>query len=203
MKWRDKYLKKVTCPRCGLKSLEGVDCCPDCGLVFSRLALATNKDAKNKIKRRDRDFIIKTSKLPSDVSFLKLLLLCIFLGPAGAHCYYVGRYWRGGLLSLTFACIVMFVVFNAPLVQINNGVLLGALSTICGIIELLWIWDLITIIFKKFKVPVAIDIDKGVSKGEKDSKRKEFFKDTVLENVQDDVAKNSRTKKQTKEGQDK
>ena len=187
MKWRDKFAKKITCPRCGLKSFEGVESCPDCGLVFSRLDIATNKDAKRKILRGDRDYIIKTNRLPSDVNFLKLLLLCIFLGPVGAHCYYTGLYLRGGVLTCTFVAIVMFVIFNVPLMQINNGAFLGAMSTICGLIELLWIWDIAMILLKKYKVPVAIDLEGGLSKEEKNKKRKEFFKDIVLEDKDDDL----------------
>lgn len=189
MKFKDKFSKTITCPRCGIKTLNGVECCPDCGLVFSRLEIATNKDAKRKIRRGDRDFIIKTSKLPSDVSFWKLLLLSIFLGPVGGHCYYVGKYFRGGLLSFTFLSIVMLVIFNAPLVAIQDGALIGALSTICGLIELLWIWDLIMIISKKFKVPVAIDLEGSVSDEEKKAKREEFFKGTDLERVEKDKDK--------------
>ena len=187
MKWRDKFVKKITCPRCGLKSVEGVESCPDCGLVFSRLEVATNKDAKRKILRGDREYIIKTNRLPSDVSFLKLLLLCIFLGPVGAHCYYTGRYLRGGVLTCTFVAIIMFVIFNAPLMQINNGAFLGAVSTVCGLIELLWIWDIAMIILKKYKVPVAIDLEGSMSKAEKNKKREEFFKDTVLENQNESI----------------
>ena len=81
---RNKQKTRV-CPRCGIKVPEGIDTCPDCGLVFARLDVATNKEAKAKKKRGDREFIINSPKLPSDVSFVKLLLLCIFLGPVGAH----------------------------------------------------------------------------------------------------------------------
>lgn len=158
MKVKDKFSKMVTCPRCGLKTFEGVETCPDCGLVFSRLEIATNKDAKRKILRGDRDYIIKTNKLPSDVSFIKLLLLCIFLGPLGVHNFYTGRYLKGSFLALSFTGIFLLVVFNAPLINIDGGNLVGALSTICGLILLMWPWDLFMIVLKKYKVPVAIDL---------------------------------------------
>lgn len=183
---KDKFASKITCPRCGLKSLAGTESCPDCGLVFSRLALATNKDAKRKLLRGDRTYILKTNKLPEDVSFIKLLLLCIFLGPMGAHNYYTGRYLRGSVLSLAFLSIILLVVFNQPLVAVNDGALISTLSTICGLIELIWVWDLIAIIIKKYKVPVAIDLEGNVSKEEKDRKRKEFFEGTSLENEKTD-----------------
>lgn len=202
MKLRNKFQKKITCPRCGLKVVEGCESCPDCGLVFSRLEVATNKDAKRKIRRGDRDFIIKTSKLPSDIKFIKLLLYCIFLGPVGGHCYYTGRYLRGSALSFAFFALVMFVIFNAPLVEVDGGALIGALSTICGLVECMWIWDLIMIIMKKYKVPVAIDLEGNLIDSEKETKRTEFFKDTILENKdsgEDKVVKNDFKEKQEEE----
>lgn len=153
-----RFQKKITCPRCGIKIVQGVTKCPDCGLIFSRLEIATNKDAKKLIQRHEKDFVLKSSKLPSDVSFIKLLLLCILLGPLGAHCFYVGRYIRGGVLLADMALLFLLVLFNSQLLAVDNGALLGSLTTIAGIIMLIWPWDLIMIIMKKFKVPIAIDI---------------------------------------------
>ena len=148
----------VICPRCGLKSLATAENCPECGLVFSRLKIATNKDAKKKILRRDKDFIIMTNNLPSDVSRLKLLLLTIFTGIFGGHCFYVGRYLRGGLLLLNGLALILYVIFNDSLVSIDGGKLLAALTTIGGIIMLVWAFDLVCVIIKRFKVPIAIDL---------------------------------------------
>lgn len=152
------------CPRCGLKSLVGVESCPECGLIFSRLDVATNKDAKRKILRHDRDFIIRTTKLPSDVSFVKLLIHSILLGPTGAHCFYVGRYLRGSILLTNFVFMLMLVIFNAEIAVVSERALLGVLSTLCGFVLLMWPWDVFMIIFKKFKVPVAIDIDGDIER---------------------------------------
>ena len=156
----------ITCPRCGLKSLIGTEECPDCGLVFSRLNVATNKDARRKILRHDKDFIIYTSKLPSDVKFIKLLLMVIFLGIPGGHCFYVGRYYRGGLLLLNTLVLLMCVIFNAQLVALDGGRVIAAIGTVCGLIMFIWVYDLFAIIAKKFKVPVAIDIEGDVKKQE-------------------------------------
>lgn len=157
---RRKREKRFTvCPRCGIKTLSVNESCSECGFIFSRLKLATNKDAKKKIKKRDKDFIIMTNQLPSDVSWIKLLCIVIFGGIFGSHCFYVGRYWRGALLLVNFLLLVLYVVFNSALIAIDGGRLLAALSTISGIVLLVWVYDLITIIIKKFKVPVAIDLE--------------------------------------------
>ena len=159
MKFKEREKAFRICPRCGLKSLVLQDECPDCGLVFARLDIATNKDAKKLIHRRETDYVIKTSKLPKDVSYLKLLLLTIFTGVAGGHCFRVGRYWRGALLLINFLAIVMYVVFNAQLMAVDGGALLASLTTFSGIIEMVWMYDIIMVAMKKFKVPVAIDLE--------------------------------------------
>ncbi len=160
MKWKRAINEYQYCPRCGLKCLKSIDVCPDCGLSFSRLKIATNREAKNKILRHDRDFIIRSSTLPSDVSFIKLLLYSIFLGIFGVHCFYVGRYLRGAITLADFVAIILLTVFNSQVAAINDGALLGVLSTVCGLILLFtWVWDIFMILFKKFKVPVAIDLD--------------------------------------------
>ena len=151
-----------TCPRCGIKCLTGVESCPDCGLIFSRLEIATNKDAKKKIRRHDKDFIINSSRIPSDVSYIKLLLLTIFVGIFGGHCFYVGRYFRGVVLLINTLLLMSYVIFNNFLVDLDGGRLIAALSTIGGFFLLIWAYDLIAVIFKKFKIPVAIDVDEKV-----------------------------------------
>ena len=151
--------KFKTCPRCGLKMIDSVPECSDCGLVFDRLKLATNKDAKRKIKRGDRDFIIKTTKLPSDVKYWKLLLITIFAGLTGAHNYHVGRYLRGSIFSLLFTLTMLCVVFNSYIMAYYSAwmELIGAV--LIGPFALVWIFDIIFVGIKRFKVPVAIDLE--------------------------------------------
>lgn len=148
---------KKTCPRCGIKVDESIEECPDCGLIFSRLDIATNKDAKNKIKRHDRQFIIYTSNLPSDVNYIKLLLLVIFTGGVGGHCFYTGRYLRGSVLLIDFLMIVLITIFNAQLIAFSET-LVGCLCTILGFVMFLWFYDIVMVVCRKFKVPIAIDL---------------------------------------------
>lgn len=166
MKFKEREKNFRVCPRCGLKSIKLQDECPDCGLVFSRLELATNKEARRKILRRDTDFIIKTSTLPSDVSYIKLLLLTIFTGVFGGHCFRVGRYWRAGILLFNFVLIVMYTIFNAQLVAVDGGGLIASLMTISGLVMMIWAYDIIMVVTKKFKVPIAIDLDGEITEGE-------------------------------------
>ena len=108
-------------------------------------------------KRGEKDFIVYTSKLPSDVSYVKLLCLTIFTGLFGGHCFYVGRYLRASILLLNFLLDVFLVVFNSQIIAFSQT-LVGALSTLSGFIMFAWFWDIFMVAFKKFKVPVAIDL---------------------------------------------
>ena len=195
MKISTNYAKKFTCPRCGLRCYEGIETCPDCGLVFSRLEIATNKDAKQKMRRHDHDFIIMTSKLPSDVSRTKLILYTIFFGVFGGHYFYVGRYWRGATFLTTFIAMFLMVVFNSSLAAIGNGALLGVLSTILGFIMLMWPWDIFMVVLKKFKVPIAIDLE---SNGQNNSAKKSADVQSKI-NSDDNTIKEDTT--ETKEGE--
>lgn len=195
MKISTNYAKKFTCPRCGLRCYEGIETCPDCGLVFSRLEIATNKDAKQKMRRHDHDFIIMTSKLPSDVSRTKLILYTIFFGVFGGHCFYVGRYWRGATFLTTFIAMFLMVVFNSSLAAIGNGALLGVLSTILGFIMLMWPWDIFMVVLKKFKVPIAIDLE---SNGQNNSAKKSADVQSKI-NSDENTIKEDTT--ETKEGE--
>lgn len=162
MKFREREKAFHVCPRCGLKSLKMQDTCPECGLVFARLEIATNKEAKRLMRRGEKVHIIKTSKLPKDLNYVKLLLLTIFAGVVGAHCFKVGRYWRGSVLLVNFIALVMFVVFNAQLIAVDGGGILASLTTLSGLILFLWVYDIIMVAIKKFKVPVGIDLESEV-----------------------------------------
>lgn len=153
--------KMIKCPRCGLKTTEGTLVCADCGLKFERLSLATNTDAKRKKFRGDREFIINVTKLPSDVSFVKLIIYAIIFGMVGGHCYYVGRYLKGAMYSLNFIALFCFAIFNGFFRTLWKGVFLDIFMPICGFILLAWAWDIISIFVHKFKVPVAIDLNVG------------------------------------------
>lgn len=151
--------KLIKCPRCGLKNPEGSFACADCELRFERLALATNGDAKRKKLRGDREFIINVTDLPSDVSFIKLILYSILLGIFGGHCYYVGRYLRGAMFTTNMLAMILFVVFNGKLINVWDGHFFEIVMPFCGLILIFWIFDIIKVCTHKFKIPVAIDLN--------------------------------------------
>ena len=148
---RPKTHKK--CPRCGNKCLIAQERCEECDLVFSRMQYASNKEAKKKLRRFDRDFVIYTNQYPSDVSWWKLLLLTFLTGLVGGHYYYVGKYFKGGLMSAGFIYLVFCTIFNAQMVEALETTL--AYLPI-GILGFSWLVSLIFVCMKKFTVPVIV-----------------------------------------------
>ena len=166
MKFGKKQKTYKECPRCDTRNNITQDCCTECGLVFSRLDIATNKDAKIKMKRGDKEYIIMTKQLPNDVSFVKLLVLSVCVGLFGGHCFYVGRYWRGITMLTVTSILILFAVLNAHFINLIGIEALGAISSLCGLFLLMWPVDMVLILMKKFKVPIAIDIDSHTEKEE-------------------------------------
>ncbi len=141
------------CPRCDKKMLVTATKCDECGLIFSRLDYATNKAAKEKLKRGDRDYILQVTTIPKDVSYLKLLLYTLFLGLMGGHYYYVGKYVKGALMTLMFTYAIFCVIFNAQIVEY-----LTILYIPLGVGVLAWMVSCMYVICKKFKIPVSIEM---------------------------------------------
>ena len=143
-------------------------------MLFARLEFASNTAAKRQLRRFDRDYIIYTKDLPKDVSFIKLLLYTIFFGVFGVHYYYVGKYFKGFFMSLSFVYLILCTVFNAYIM--NN---LEAYSSLIffpiGVAALSWIVSLTLVISKKFKVPILVDIPKDVQDDLK-AKKEDFQK---------------------------
>ena len=152
MRLRSKVTKK--CPRCGNKCLINQSKCEECGLLFERLQYTSNKAAKKKLAKFDRDFIIYTNKYPKDMQYWKLLVYSIFLGLFGGHYYYCGKYIKGGLMTAGFVYTVFCTIFNAYLVNLIENFLFLPI----GIYALAWLYSLAMIIIRKFKVPVIVEM---------------------------------------------
>ena len=158
MKRKPKAYK--VCPRCGNKCLIAQERCDECDLVFARLQYASNKEAKKKIRKFDKDFVIYTTQLPPDVSWIKLLLLTFFTGLVGGQYYYVGKYWKGGIMTAGFVYLVFMTVFNADIV---NALTTSVAYMPIGVYAMAWLVSLVYVGFKKFKVPVIVKEPTGES----------------------------------------
>ena len=185
------------CPRCGNKCLLNQDKCEECNLIFSRMQFASNKAAKKKIRKFDKDFVIYTNQYPSDVSRIKLVLYCIFFGIMGGHYYYVGKYIKGGLMSASFIYLIFCTIFNAQILENFSEYAFVPI----GIAAFAWIVSLVLVLTKKFKVPVIVEVpDATVEYSRKEletlkeeikSEKKNLKKEKVVqnENVESEIDK--------------
>ena len=151
----------MKCPVCGSKMVGG-QLCKYCGVTDIEVTTASNKRVKECRKTGNTDLICFTNILPSDVSRLKLILFTIFLGIFGVNHYYVNRNIRGTFsVVASIGSIVIFIL----------GFILGELSGFANtfyiliydilffmmaINVVLWFTDIISLIFKNFKVPVVL-----------------------------------------------
>lgn len=144
------------CPRCGEKNAKMAVKCSYCGLIFERLKWATNKAGKKMLHLGKKNKVVYTTKLPSDLKMYKILLMCIFLGLFGGHCFYVGRF-KKGILMLCFG--IVFII--GAILSMNNliPVSIGTfIYIIVGALGIMWVFDIFNICIKKFKVPVSIEL---------------------------------------------
>ncbi len=156
------------CPRCKTKERFGNPKCRNCGLVFDRLKNVTNKAGKKALKNKEYNKVLYMGKLPRDVSKIKLLILCIFLGWTGAHYCKVGRYkwFVFDLFALFFALVYAFIIiYILPELGMTRaefdanyvGFFFSLMSLFFAISLIMWIGSIFQILTNTFKVPVAID----------------------------------------------
>ena len=182
MKFGKPKTRKI-CPRCGNKCLIAQERCDECDLVFSRLQYASNKEAKKKIRHFDTDFVIYTNQYPADVSWWKLLMLAFLTGLVGGHFYYVGKYWKGGLMTAGFIYLLFCTIFNAQMVEALSSY--GAYLPI-GILAMAWLISLIFVCMKKFKVPVIVKMPEGAEVVEESTKKKNKKEVVVINAIKRD-----------------
>lgn len=146
------------CPRCNQKMPIEIVVCPSCQLNFQKFDSATNKDAKQAIRQGEKERVLMRKGRPSDVSFVKLLLITIFCGFTGAHYYYVGRYKMGAFFSIFFAVGIVNAILTTLLKATPKGDLyqiFTLLVLVWGLVLVLWIIDIAKVCFNKFKIPVS------------------------------------------------
>ena len=150
--------KNKRCPRCGIKQPVELVVCPGCQLNFQKFETATNKEAKEAIKNGEQEKVLMRNDRPSDVKFVPLLLIAIFLGFTGAHYYYVGRYKMGAFFSIFFGVGMANAILVTMLNETPKGELYQVftmLVLIWGLVLMLWIVDIAKICINKFKIPVS------------------------------------------------
>ena len=150
--------KNKRCPRCNTKVPIEMVSCTNCQLNFQKFETATNKEAKVAIQEGEKDRVLMRKSRPSDVSFVKLLLITIFFGFTGAHYYYVGRCKMGAFFSIFFAVGIINAIMTSLLESTPKGDLyqiFTLLVLVWGAVIVLWIIDIAKVCVNRFKIPVS------------------------------------------------
>ena len=150
--------KNKRCPRCETKMPIEIVVCPNCQLNFQKFDNATNAEAKQAIKQGENERVLMRKGRPSDVNFVRLLLITIFLGFTGAHYYVVGRYTMGAFFSIFFAVGIVNAIISTLLNATPTGDLYQVftlLVLVWGFVIMLWIIDIAKVCLNSFKIPVS------------------------------------------------
>lgn len=151
----------MLCPKCYGKVKKEQVRCPNCGFNLNLMQGASNKQAKKAKKSIYKDDILYTTQIPPDVSKKKLLLFSIFLGLFGVHNFYVGKFWQGLYMCVCTGLTTILSILIPGLGIVNQDNVLYItfqfLLIFQGINIILWVYNIFSIIFERYKIPVYKD----------------------------------------------
>ena len=162
------YVRTVRCPYCKARIRKYTTTCARCGVHKMQVLDASNKRAKEIIKGKTGEKVLKTKNKPHDITFTRMALLLIF-GLLGTHNFYVGRRWRG-MIMLSFVLITILFLFIFPMGPMSDGLegmhhvrkmfvdrgLLFPADFLFVIAFFMWGYDTLAIIFGFYKYPVRL-----------------------------------------------
>lgn len=156
----------MNCPNCENKVYEGAYNCAYCGLKTKHFNNVSNAKAKNILlhgKLYEKEEIIYTNKLTDEICRKSLILKTIFGGWFGIHNIYVGNYFKGFLSPI---CLVIGFVLGLFEMKFSMGAYFFV-GLLMAIPLLIWIWDIMAVILRRFKIPVALKDDTEFAKVKK------------------------------------
>ena len=159
----------MRCPNCGAKIKLKFGICPKCQTKISEIKEASFSLVRKARKEYEPEKVVYTTIFPKDLSFKNTLLMCIFLGWAGGHSYYVQRYFKAIMQSVLSAIFLFLVMPCACFLKYGSAGFLNPLAifllstnlivipSICGAVAvMLWFLDLIKLLTRRFEVPVVM-----------------------------------------------
>lgn len=149
----------MRCPICGAKMVQN-QLCQYCNITDDQVLNASNKKVKEYRKEDMLDLVHFTTVVPKDVSKWKLILYTILLGYIGINHYYVNRIHRANFsLVISILSIVMTIlslVASTMMSMLFFKLIFELVFYSMAINIILWVFDIINVLIKKFKVPVVL-----------------------------------------------
>ena len=186
------------CPRCDTKTVIYQDVCPACGLIYSRLSKASNKEAKKALRKGEKHKVICDKVLPKDVNKWKLFFMALFLGMFGGHYYYVGKNKTGTVFIVSTALLFIgtAIAQNDASVWVDYYFWMYMLILPASACLIALAVDLVRILTNGFRVPIAIKED-VVVEGATTENTKEVLE--IVEQVTKEVNKENKKKEKQQE----
>ena len=160
----------MRCPICGSKMVSK-QLCKYCGVTDEQVYAASNKKVKEYRKSGNVDMIHYTTVLPSDIVRWKLVVYTIVLGWLGINYYYINRPVRGSYsLVSTIGCLSITIIglltdLSTKSIRITYNIFYELFNYMMAINVVLWVLDLVAVIFKRFKVPVVLPKKEDIKRG--------------------------------------
>ena len=188
------------CPRCDTKAVIYQDKCNACGLIYSRLANASNKEAKKALKRGQKNRVICDKTLPKDVNKWKLFFMALFLGLFGGHFYYVGKYKTGIVFSASIIMLLSTGLIDFELWYKYSFWIWFLILPASGCL-VYWAVTVVQILTNTFRVPIALKEEVVVDKKNENVDTDAVLK--IVEQVSEKVEKDKKAEAKQKEKEQK
>ena len=157
----------MRCPKCGARIPRGSNVCFKCGTNTRQITEASHKAVREAKANYENDKIVLTTAFPKDLSYVKTLLMCIFLGVFGGHYFYVKRNVPGIIYLAITLVFLMFILIPGFITGFEEGTMPVYTNPIANflfivscmaeaVIIVLWITDIIKVATKHFNVPVVL-----------------------------------------------
>lgn len=129
------------CAKCGKQLIDTAVVCPDCGHPTELYELERHRAAaKQEAKSQDEPVRVKLEETRSPRSRATAMLLCIFLGFAGAHRFYTGKVGTGVIyIFLSALWVIRFVELQLNAFQSVWSVVSFFLLPVLVIVDLVMI----------------------------------------------------------------
>lgn len=158
----------MRCPNCGARMNKNASVCFKCGTKMSQIQHASHQAVKKARAEFEPEKVVYTKYFPSDLNYVKTLLMCIFLGLWGGHYFYVKRPIPGIIFAVCWTTFLLFYLICGLNFGFVNGYpdfeghknieLFSVFVAMMGaLVVAYWVMDIIRIAMKRFKVPVVLE----------------------------------------------